>query len=131
MGIYLNPGNENFRITLAGGRYVDKTEMISVMNHFIDTGNKYVCISRPRRFGKSVAAKMAYAYYDRSMDSSVLFEGLEITKSPDYKKHLNKYPTLYIDWNTFANVPVNDRLKEAQKWIVSDLKKAYNDLVQL
>lgn len=54
MGIYLNPGNENFRRTLAREIYVDKTMMISVINRFIDRGNDYLCISRPRRFGKTI-----------------------------------------------------------------------------
>jgi len=127
MGQFIDYGNFDFQ-SVKNGDFIDKSGLLNILNRNMDTENRFMCISRPRRFGKSVAAKMAYAYYDRSMDSSVLFEGLEITKSPDYKKHLNKYPTLYIDWNTFANVPVNDRLKEAQKWIVSDLKKAYNDL---
>jgi hypothetical protein len=87
-----------------------------------------MCISRPRRFGKSVAAEMAYAYYDRKSNSRNLFEGLEITKSPDYEKHLNKYPTIFIDWNTFANVPDEDKLKEAQKSIIADLKQSYDIL---
>ncbi|MBR3712057.1 MAG: AAA family ATPase, partial [Bacteroidales bacterium] len=127
MGQFIDYGNFDFQ-SVKNGDFIDKSGLLNILNRNMDTENRFMCISRPRRFGKSVAAKMAYAYYDRSMDSSVLFEGLEITKSPDYKKHLNKYPTLYIDWNTFANVPVKDRLKEAQKWIVSDLKKAYNDL---
>jgi hypothetical protein len=94
----------------------------------MDTENGFMCISRPRRFGKSVAAEMAYAYYDRNSDSRNLFEGLEITKSPDYEKHLNKYPTIFIDWNTFANVPDKDKLKEAQKSVIADLKQSYDIL---
>jgi len=125
MGQFIDYGNFDFQ-SVKNGDFIDKSGLLNILNRNMDTENRFMCISRPRRFGKSVAAKMAYAYYDRSMDSSALFEGLEITKSPDYKKHLNKYPTLYIDWNTFANVPVKDRLKEAQKWIVSDLKKAFN-----
>ena len=94
----------------------------------MDTENGFMCISRPRRFGKSGAAEMAYAYYDRKSNSRNLFEGLEITKSPDYEKHLNKYPTIFIDWNTFANVPDKDKLKEAQKSIIADLKQSYDIL---
>ena len=62
MGIYLNPGNENFRRTLAGDIYVDKTMMIDEMNRFIDKGKNYVCISRPRRFGKTITGNMLAAY---------------------------------------------------------------------
>ena len=66
MGIYLNPGNENFRRILCADIYVDKTEMIHVMNQFIDKGNNYVCISRPRRFGKTFAGNMLNAYYSNA-----------------------------------------------------------------
>lgn len=58
MGIYLNPGYENFRRTLAADIYVDKTMMLTKLNSFIDKGNNYVCISRPRRFGKTIAQNM-------------------------------------------------------------------------
>ena len=68
---------------------------------------------------------MLYAYYDRSSDSRELFRGLEIEKAKDYETHLNKYPTIYIDWNRFADIKSDVVVKEAQKWIVSDLKKSY------
>ena len=58
MGIYLNPGNENFKETTKSNIYVDKTGMIRIMNQFMDSGNKYVCICRPRRFGKTIAGNM-------------------------------------------------------------------------
>ena len=73
MGIYLNPGNENFKRTLSADIYVDKTMMISVTNRYIDTGNNYVCISRPRRFGKTIAGNMLAAYYSKGCDSKELF----------------------------------------------------------
>lgn len=111
MGIYLNPGNENFRITLAGGRYVDKTEMISVMNHFIDTGNKYVCISRPRRFGKTIAGNMLVAYYSKGCDSREIFSGLKISKAEGYSDKLNKYNVIQIDVNSeYQNAENKDDL---------------------
>jgi hypothetical protein len=91
----------------------------------LDTEKSFICISRPRRFGKSVAAKMLYAYYDRSSDSRELFKGLEIEKAKDYETHLNKYPTIYIDWNRFANIKSKVVLKEAQKKIIKDLKDSY------
>ena len=73
MGIYLNPGNENFKEILHADIYIDKTMMISVMNQFIEKGNKYVCISRPRRFGKTIAGNMLSAYYSKGCDSRELF----------------------------------------------------------
>ena len=127
MSDFIDYGNYDFR-RVKNSNFVDKTGLLNILNKNMDTENSFMCISRPRRFGKSVAAKMAYAYYDRSMPSAELFEGLEITKSPDYKKHLNKYPTIYIDWNRFANVPKNEILKTAQQRIIADLKNSYDCL---
>ena len=124
MSQFIDYGNSDFR-SVKNSNFIDKSGLLDILNKNMDTENRFICISRPRRFGKSVAAKMAYAYYDRSCDSSNLFEGLEITKSPDYKTHLNKYPTIFIDWNRFANIPKNEILKVAQKQFVKDLKKSY------
>ena len=124
MSDYIDYGNSDFRRVI-NSNFVDKSGLLAFLNSNLDTEQSFICISRPRRFGKSVAAKMAYAYYDRSCDSSKLFTGLEITKNPDYKTHLNKYPTIFIDWNRFANVPKIEILKEAQKCFVADLKKSY------
>ena len=127
MSEFIDYGDYDFR-TVRNSDFVDKSDLLNFLNGKIDTEGKYICVSRPRRFGKSVAAKMAYAYYDRSSKSDELFEGLEITKSPDYKKHLNKYPTIYIDWNRFAAYKMETIITEAQKYIVKDLKKSYPDL---
>lgn len=100
MGIYLNPGNENFKKTLAGDIYVDKTEMISVTNKFIDKGNSYVCISRPRRFGKTIAGNMLAAYYSKGCDSRKLFRGLQIAGHTGFEEKLNRYNVIQIDVNS-------------------------------
>ena len=79
------------------GSYVDKTGLIAFINHTLDTTDKLTCVSRPRRFGKSFAAKMLYAYYDQSCDSHALFDGLEISQDPSYEKYINRYPVIYLD----------------------------------
>ncbi|MBQ5471008.1 MAG: AAA family ATPase [Treponema sp.] len=92
MGIYLNPGNENFSDTLKRPIYVDKTEMISVINKFIATDNKYICVSRPRRFGKTIAGNMLTAYYSKGCDSRELFSPYKIYivfSLIPYKKPMN------------------------------------------
>ena len=127
MSEFIDYGNSDFR-TVINSDFVDKSGLLNFLNKNLDTETKYICISRPRRFGKSVAAKMTYAYYDRSSKSDELFDGLEITKSPDYKTHLNKYPTIYIDWNRFATYKKETIVTEAQRKIVADLKKSYPDL---
>ena len=72
-GIYLNPGNSGFK-RIIEGEYVDKTGLISTLNRTIGTTRNLTCISRLRRFGKSYAAQMLYAYYDKTCDSHSLFE---------------------------------------------------------
>lgn len=96
MGMYLNPGNSGFAEKLKT-EYVDKTELIGLINRSIETNHKLTCVSRPRRFGKSYAAQMLCAYYDKSCDSRSLFEGLEIERDETYRKHLNKYDVIYLD----------------------------------
>ena len=96
MGTYLNPGNSGFARALQS-QYVDKTGLIDVVNHTIGTARNLACISRPRRFGKSYAAQMLCAYYDRTVDSHVLFQNLIISRSEDYEKHLNQYDVIYVD----------------------------------
>lgn len=76
MGKYLNLGNDSFQ-SVRKGLYVDKSGLISFMNGVLGTKDKLTCVSRPRRFGKSFAAQMLCAYYDKSCDSKWLFEGLE------------------------------------------------------
>jgi len=103
MGIYLNPGNENFRRSIASGRYVDKTGMISVINRYIDRGNNYICISRPRRFGKTIAGNMLSAYYSKGCDSKELFKNLKISEDSDFNDpngRRNTQNVIKIDLNS-------------------------------
>ena len=97
MNIYLNPDNKGFRETLARKIYVDKTMLISELNKFIDESNKYICVSRPRRFGKTIAANMLCAYYSKGCDSREIFKDLKISKADNYEKYLNKLNFIKID----------------------------------
>ena len=102
MGKYLNIGNAGFASALKG-IYVDKTEMISFINGTLGTKDKLTCVSRPRRFGKSFAAQMLCAYYDKSCDSRELFEKLAIARDASFEKHLNKYNVIYLDITGFIS----------------------------
>ena len=102
MGIYLNPGNSGFRRILKSN-YVDKTGMIGMLNDRIETSDSLICMSRPRRFGKSYAAKMLCAYYDHTCQSESLFDDKEISQSASYKDHLNKYNVIYLDVAGFVS----------------------------
>lgn len=110
MGLYMNPGNLEFREML-NDVYVDKSGMLELINSSIDTPRRLTCVSRPRRFGKSYAAKMLCAYYDRSCDSASLFDGLEISSSSSYRKYMNRYNVLYLDMtNMLGKVEDKSRL---------------------
>ena len=101
MGRYLNIGNEAFR-RARNSEYVDKSGLIAVVNGTLFTERSYSCVSRSRRFGKSVAAAMLAAYYDRTCDSRSLFADLKIAGDPSFEQHLNKYPVIYLDLTDFT-----------------------------
>ena len=103
MGRYLNLCNEEFR-SMIKGIYVDKTEMIAFINSTPGTNNKLTCVSRPRRFGKSHAAKMLCAYYDDGCESLALFEGLAISRDASFETYLNKYHVIYLDITLFISL---------------------------
>ena len=102
MGIYINPGNIGFS-RINGPDYVDKTMLIDRINHTVGKNNSLTCVSRPRRFGKSFAAKMLTAYYDCSCDSHSLFDDRKISETDDYEKHLNQYNVIYLEVTGFVS----------------------------
>lgn len=100
MGMYINKGNNGFRM-IRNSEYVDKSGLINVINRTLFTEWRFSCVTRCRRFGKSMAAKMLAAYYDCTCDSRELFADLEIAKDPSFEKHLNKYRVIYLDMTDF------------------------------
>ena len=129
MGNYLNIGNAGFQ-SVRKGLYVDKTGMISFINHTLGTMDKLTCVSRPRRFGKSFAAKMLCAYYDKSCDSRALFEGLEISKDSSFEKYLNKYDVIYLDITLFiaGASDIRNVVSDLQLKVMNELQMAYSEL---
>ena len=97
MGSYLNPGNKGFQESLNSKIYVDKTGLIEKTNAALNTRQKFMCVSRPRRFGKSMAADMLAAYYARGEDSAELFKSLKIRKAESYEKHRNQYDVIKVN----------------------------------
>ena len=96
MGMYLNPGNSSFARILKSD-YIDKTGLIALINNRVDTEHSLICVSRPRRFGKSYAARMLCAYYDSSCDSHDLFNGSAVSETKGYEDNINKYNVIYLD----------------------------------
>ena len=101
MGKYINIGNVDFA-SVRKDEYVDKSMLISYVNGVLGTQRKFLCVTRARRFGKSIAAKMLCAYYDNSCDSHSLFSDLRIAKDSTYIEHLNHYPVIYLDVSAFT-----------------------------
>lgn len=130
MGLYLNPGNEGFFESVSSQIYVDKTELIQYTNQVFRTKQKFFCVSRPRRFGKSMAAEMLAAYYQRNCDSQKLFANMSIAKDPSFPVHLNRYNTIFLNMQDFFSRTHNiDRMCELfSKYVLRDLLREYPDL---
>ena len=128
MGAYINLGNAGFQ-SVINGEYVDKSGLISIVNSTLFTERRFSCVSRSRRFGKSVAAKMLNAYYDHSCDSRHLFADLDIAPNPSFEKHLNKYPVIFFDLTNFTTRFKDDSIMEhVQKELKADIHEAYPDV---
>ena len=117
MGVYFNPDHSNFQKIINSDIYVDKTGLLAYTNSVINTMQGYVCVSRPRRFGKSIAANMLAAYYSRGCDSREMFSGFEIAKEDSFEKHLNQYNTIFLNMQEFLSQSedMDDMLKLIKK----------------
>lgn len=129
MGIYLNPGNNKFLRAVNSDIYVDKTGLIGYTNRVINTMQSCVCVSRPRRFGKSMAADMLTAYYSKGCDSRELFSGLEIGKDKTFEAHLNQYDTIFLNIQEFLSRSKNvqELLSRIEGKVIRELRKQYPD----
>lgn len=128
MAMYLNVGQGLFQESLDSLIYIDKTPLIDILNQNLKTKNKYFCLSRPRRFGKSVTAQMICSYYSKGSDSSNQFDNLKISSAESYKKHLNQYDVIFINMTdefSRANHNVKGMTDYLTSSIVSELKEEY------
>lgn len=131
MGSYLNPSTKGFQESLSSKIYVDKSMLIDKLNALVNTKQKFICVSRPRRFGKSMAADMLSAYYGNDSDTTALFGSLKIAQADSYRKHLNKYHVIKINIQEFlsATHDVDEMLNALQKRVLIDLKRVYPEIV--
>lgn len=130
MGLFVNPDNNAFQMTLNSPIYVDKTKLIEYTNFVINTDNAFICSSRPRRFGKSITANMLTAYYSKGCKSEDMFLPLEISKSVDFRRHLNQYDVIRFDvqWCMMDAGSPEDTVKYINGHIISELKEAYPEI---
>jgi hypothetical protein len=132
MGIYVNPGRDNFERAVNSEIYVDKTGMLEYTNRILGTEQSCMCVSRPRRFGKSMTANMMIAYYSKGADSRELFTELNISKVPDYEKHLNQHNVICLDiaFELMLLDDTNDVVMSLQQHVVSELRESYPGIVE-
>lgn len=131
MGVYLNPGTGKFERAIKSEIYVDKTGLIKETNKVLETEQCYICVSRPRRFGKSMAANMLTAYYGKGYDSSYIFDKYEISESKDYKKYQNHYNVIELNIQSFLSLTssVDEMIALIQEEVLSELMEAYPDII--
>jgi hypothetical protein len=129
---YLNPGSEGFRKSVRSQIYVDKTGLIAGTNVLLGTENGYLCVSRPRRFGKTMALKMLAAYYSFGEDTSELFAPFAIARDPSYEEHRNKYNVLFLNMQDFlskANQDMTNMLVLLQSTVKQELEQVHADCI--
>lgn len=130
MGKYLNPSVRSFLISRNSKPYIDKSLLIETLNQRIDTENRYICVSRPRRFGKTMAANMITAYYERGIDSRNIFKGLKLTEQKDFYEYKNHYDVIHINMQEFLSRShdIDELLDRLKKVLLSELFKFYPEI---
>ncbi len=127
MGIYVKPSDVSFEMSRNSDIYVDKSMLIAQTNRVCRTERRFLCVSRPRRFGKSMAANMLAAYYSRGCDSSRLFSGLAIEGEESFLVHLNRHNVIRWDVQRFLESKSGyDRfINDIEDMVIRDLKKEF------
>ncbi len=130
MGNHLNPGNTLFQMSLNSKIYIDKTRLISYTNSVINTPQRFICVSRPRRFGKSVTAEMLAAYYGKNIDSSSQFHNLSIARDASYQKHLNQYNVIFLNIQKFLSQThdISKMNTLIEKYLIRELLRDYPNI---
>lgn len=130
VGVYLNPGNEKFIQSIQSEIYVDKTGLIGYCNKVFNTMQRFISVSRPRRFGKSVTANMLTAYYSRGCDSGSVFADFEIAGTESYPMHRNRYDVVFLNMQEFLSRTdsMGQMLELVKKSILWDLLEEYQNI---
>lgn len=131
MGVYVNPDNREFRLAVQDDIYIDKTELIAYTNSRLGKASRYLCVSRPRRFGKSMAANMLTAYYSKGCDSAELFAGLRIEREESYPAHRNQHNVIRFDVQQFLKKEVDTFIDRIQSSVLKELRNEFPDFPEL
>lgn len=129
MGSYLNSTTPYtlYKSESLSPYFVDKTLMLRELFPYVNAGNRHICVTRPRRFGKTIAANMISAFFQRGQDSGDIFEGLKISQVDGYRKYKNQYNVIRID---FSKMPKNcmsyeQYIERIEELLIEDIKTAY------
>ena len=128
MGTYFNPSNEGFRKSAKDEIYIDKSGLLNILNRKLGAEKNCIAVSHARRFGKSQAAEMIDAYYSRGCNSKELFSELEISDSPDFEEHLNRYNVIHLDISTFTDEYTETLVKEIKRQVFNEFREKYPDI---
>ena len=130
MGIYINPGNENLKRALNSEIFVDKSLVLAKFCKLLNTNQSFLCVSRPRRFGKTMVRDLMAAYFSKGCDSHELFKDLKIAKEPCFEENLNKFNVLSVDMGYFYNnsEDKNDVLKNLRTYLLKDFRKEFPNI---
>ena len=130
MGFYINAGNEDLKEALASEIFVDKSLVLAKLCSLMGTKQKFVCVSRPRRFGKTTVRDLMVAYFSKGCDSREMFSNLKIAKEPCFEENLNKFNVIAVDlgaaYNTVENR--NDVLKYLRNKFIEDFREEFPDI---
>ena len=129
MGTYLNPGKAAYQMAVNSEIYIDKTEMIQYINSVVNTQQRFVSVSRPRRFGKTIAANMLCAYYDREADSRELFLQRKLSEAALWDKYLGKFDVIRIVMTDFFKLgrTAGEALTSLKNRVLLELEEIYPD----
>ncbi len=139
MGTYVNPNGKGFRMALRGGLYIDKTELIAYTNAVMNTSRRFICFTRPRRFGKTFAAQMLEAFYSKGADFRAVFEKMKVAdaakdkfslQAPPFDQYLNRCNVIFLDMTGFVvkGGSVDGTVDRLQSAIIAELKHEFPDV---
>ena len=132
MGFYLDSAAPKtlYRIEPISQYFVDKSMILKELFQFIEDGNRHICITRPRRFGKTVMANMIAAFFSCAVDSSDIFDHLKIAQMDDYRKYLNQYNVIQINFSEMPDECEDYKkyIKRVNRLLKEDLKELYPQL---
>ena len=130
MGIYVNPGNENLKRDLNSEIFVDKSLILQKFCKFMNTDQNFICVSRPRRFGKTRVGSLMKAYFSKGCDSKEIFSKLKIANEPCFEENLNKFNVLHIDLGGFfsSSENKNEVLLNIKSKLLKDFRKEFPNI---